>query len=284
MMLARLDHVKKQYRDFTLDCSMEIPEDCVTGLIGANGAGKSTTFKTILGLVKPDSGRIQIFGRDSEELDTEDRREIGTVLSDSFFSGYLTARQIADFIGEFYPGFQKQAFEKQCTRFQVPMDKKVREFSTGMKAKLKVLTAMSYGARFLILDEPTVGLDVMARESVLDLFREYMEVPGRGILISSHISSDLEQFCDEIYMIHDGKIILQEETDAILGNYGVIKAEASGFASLDKRHILRIRKESFGYSCLTDQRQFYQENYPELTVEKGTVDEVLTMMAKGEAL
>ena len=111
-----------------------------------------------------------------------------------------------------------------------------------------------------------------------------MVVPGRGILISSHISSDLEQFCDEIYMIHQGKIVMKEETDRILGNYGVLKLDDRSFASLDKKYLLRIRKEAFGYSCLTDQRQFYQENYPDLTVERGTVDQVLTMMTKGEAL
>lgn len=283
-MLAELHHVKKQYGDFSLDCTMEIPENFVTGLIGANGAGKSTTFKTILGLVKPDSGKIRLLGKDMEDIQAKDRQEIGTVLSDSFFSGYLSVKQIMGFMGDLYPGFQKQEFEKRCAHFQIPMNKKLKEFSTGMKAKLKVLTAISYGARLLILDEPTSGLDVMAREAVLDLLREYMEVPGRGILISSHISSDLEQFCDEIYMIHQGKIILQEETDAILGNYGVIKADARAFADMDKHHILRMKKESFGYSCLTDHRQFYQENYPSLAVEKGSVDEILMMMAKGETL
>ena len=124
----------------------------------------------------------------------------------------------------------------------------------------------------------------MSRETILDLLREYMEVPGRGILISSHISSDLEQFCDEIYMIHQGKIVMKEETDRILGNYGVLKTDERTFSSLDKRYLLRIRKEAFGYSCLTDQRQFYQENYPDITVERGTVDQVLTMMTRGEAL
>lgn len=151
-MLAELDHVKKQYGDFKLDCSIEIPEDCVTGLIGANGAGKSTTFKAILGLVKPDSGKIKVLGKDIGELGEKEKQQIGTVLSDSFFSGYLTVKQITGFLGDLYPDFEKQEFQDRCSRFQIPMDKKIKDFSTGMKAKLKVLTAMSYGARFLILD------------------------------------------------------------------------------------------------------------------------------------
>ena len=238
----------------------------------------------LLGLVRPDSGEIRIFGKNRKDLSENDRRELGTVLSDSFFSGYLTVAQMMSFMGDFYPEFQKKEFAQQCLRFQLPVDKKLKEFSTGMKAKLKILFAISVNARFLILDEPTAGLDVMSRETILDLLREYMEVPGRGILISSHISSDLEQFCDEIYMIHQGKIVMKEETDRILGNYGVLKTDERTFSSLDKRYLLRIRKEAFGYSCLTDQRQFYQENYPDITVERGTVDQVLTMMTRGEAL
>lgn len=151
-MLAELDQVKKQYKDFTLDCSMKIQEDCVTGLIGANGAGKSTTFKMLLGLVRPDSGEIRIFGKNRKDLSENDRREIGTVLSDSFFSGYLTVAQMMRFMGDFYPEFQKKEFAQQCLRFQLPVDKKLKEFSTGMKAKLKILFAISVNARFLILD------------------------------------------------------------------------------------------------------------------------------------
>ena len=277
-MLAELDQVKKQYKDFTLDCSMKIQEDCVTGLIGANGAGKSTTFKMLLGLVRPDSGEIRIFGKNRKDLSENDRREIGTVLSDSFFSGYLTVAQLMSFMGDFYPGFQKKEFEKQCLRFQLPVDKKLKEFSTGMKAKLKILFAISVNARFLILDEPTAGLDVMSRETILDLLREYMEVPGRGILISSHISSDLESLCDDFYMIHAGKIILHEDTDVLLSDYAVLKVSEEEYEKLDQQYLIKIRKEAYGYRCLTNQKQFYMENYPDVVIENGKIDDLVVMM------
>ena len=139
------------------------------------------------------------------------------------------------------------------------------------------------GLKFM--DEPTTGLDVMARESILNLFREYMEEDeNRSILISSHISSDLEGLCDDIYMIHNGKIVFHEETDVLLNEYGLLKADEDQYRKLDKEYILRARRESFGYSCLTDQRQYYQENYPEVVVERGTLDEVITMIVGGEKL
>ena len=166
----------------------------------------------------------------------------------------------------------------------MPMDKKIKDFSTGMKRKLQLLAAISYGADLLILDEPTSGMDVIARDEMLDLLREYMECGARSILISSHISSDLESLCDDLYMIDDGKIILHEETDELLANYGVLKVTKEQYGQLDRQYILRRRKENYGYSCLTAQKRFYQENYPEIEIEKGSIDEVLTMMIRGKAL
>ena len=143
---------------------------------------------------------------------------------------------------------------------------------------------MSIDARLLVLDEPTAGLDVIARDSILELLREYMETEGRSILISSHISSDLESLCDDIYMINKGRIVLHENTDVLLDEYGLIKADEKQYELLDKQHILKVKKEQYGYSCLTDERAFYAENYPQLAIERGSVDKVITMMIKGEVL
>ena len=145
--------------------------------------------------------------------------------------------------------------------------------------------AVTHGADFLLLDEPTTGLDVMAREGILNLLREYMEEDeNRSILISSHISTDLEGLCDDIYLIHEGQIILHEETDALLNEYGLIKADEGQYAKLDKEHILSVRRTPYGYDCLTDQRQYYRENYPDVVVENGSLDEVITMMTGGKRL
>ena len=151
-----------------------------------------------------------------------------------------------------------------------------------MKRKLQVLAALTHEARLLILDEPTAGLDVIARDELLDMLRAYMEQEGRAILVSSHISSDLEGLCDDIYMIDDGKIVFYEETDVLLDSYGILKVTPEQFGRLEREHILRHKKEEFGYSCLTAQRQFYQENYPDIAVEKGDIDELIMMMIRGE--
>ena len=154
-----------------------------------------------------------------------------------------------------------------------------------MKAKLKVLTAISHRAQLLILDEPTAGLDVVARDELLELLRAFMEQDeDRGILISSHISGDLETLCDDVYMIHQGKIILHEDTDVLLDDYAVLKVDEEQYRTIEKRYILRSRKESFGYSCLTNQKRFYSENYPKIAILKGSIDEVIMMMIRGETL
>ena len=153
-----------------------------------------------------------------------------------------------------------------------------------MKRKLQVLAAISHEARLLILDEPTAGLDVVARDELLGLLREYMEQEERSVLISSHISGDLEGFCDDVYMIDNGKIILHEETDVLLGDYALLKMTEEQYQKLDKKYILRRKKESFGVSCLTNQKRFYAENYPQITLEKGNIDELIMMMVRGERL
>lgn len=280
--MLRLNRVKKEYKGFQLDCTLEVQKGCVTGLIGKNGAGKSTTFKAILGLISTDGGSIEIFGRPVSEMGIQDREDIGVVMSDSGFSGYLMVCDLIPILKSMYRNFQEEEFRRQCEKFRIPMDKKIKEFSTGMKRKLQVLAAITHEAKLLILDEPTSGLDVVARDKLLDMLRAYMEQEGRAILISSHISGDLEGICDDIYMIDEGKIVLYEETDVLLDSYGILKVTQEQYEGLDQEHILRSKKEEFGYSCMTDQRQFYQENYPQITVEKGNIDELIMMMVRGE--
>lgn len=283
-MMIKLDQVKKNYQGFSLNCSLEVPEGSVTALIGLNGAGKSTTFKAILGLIFPDSGRIELLGKSVADMTEQEKEQIGVVLADSGFSGYLKVEDLISILKQFYPQFEESTFLEYCQKLELPLDKKIKELSTGMKAKLKVLVAMSHQAKLLILDEPTAGLDVLAREQILDLLREYM-IPGdRSILISSHISSDLEGLCDDLYLIHNGEILLHEEMDVLLSEYGILKVTKEQYETMDRTYLLKKKQEPYGYSLLTNQKQFYQENAPALTMEKGTVDELITMMIKGEAI
>ena len=282
--MLNIDHVVKSYKDFRLDVTMEVKPGCITGLVGRNGAGKSTTFKAALNLVRPESGSIQIFGTDSSRLTEKDHQNLGVVLSDSGFSEYLTIKDVHALLRRMYESYDEGYFLAQCERQGLPMSKKIKEFSTGMKAKLKVLVALSHDAKLLILDEPTLGLDVAMREELLGLLRTYMEGDEeRSILISSHIATDLESLCDDIYLINDGSIVLHEETDVLLSSYAVLKMDTSQYEKLDKKYILQTKKEAFGYSCLTNQKHFYVENYPQLVVEQGGIDDLILFMIGGEA-
>lgn len=233
-MLIKLENVQKHYKQFDLNCSLEVQSGCVTGLIGQNGSGKTTTFKAILGLLQTDGGTIEVFGKNPRELGKEEKKELGVVLTDSGFSDYLTVKDITTVMAAMYEKFDRKEFEEKCKKLQIPNNKKLKEFSTGMKAKLKVLVAMSHDARLLILDEPTAGLDVVARQEILDMLRTYMEDESRAILISSHISSDLEGLCDDFYMIDHGNVLLHEETDVLLSKYGVLKVTEKQYEDLDK--------------------------------------------------
>ena len=279
--MLKVKHLKKNYASFSLDCSLEVKPGYVTGLIGQNGAGKSTTFKAILGLIQCDGESIEIFGQSA--LNEEDKQLLGVVLSDSGFSGYLTISDIIPILENLYKRFDKSFFLRMVNQFELPKNKKIKEFSTGMKAKLKIIVAMSHQAQLLILDEPTAGLDVIARDELLDMMRDYMaEDDQRAILISSHISSDLETLCDDIYMIHNGQVIMHEDTDVLLSEYALLKVDDQQFEQLDKAYILKYKKESYGYSCLTHQKQYYRENYPNIVLENSHIDDVMTMMIRGE--
>ena len=280
--MLSIENFRKRYDDFELDCTMSVEPGQITGIVGANGSGKSTLFKAILGLVKGDSGRITLFGKEPQQLTREDKEKIGVAFTNAGFNEYLRIKDIVPVLSNVYPSFEKEKFLGSCKKLNLPLDKELKEFSTGMKAKLNVLIAVSHQAPFLILDEPTAGLDVTAREQVLDLLREYMtEVDGSSIAISSHISSDLEGLCDDIYLINQGQIHFHEQTDVLMEQYGILKVTPKQYETLDKEWILKEKEESYGYACLTNQKQYYMENWPQIAVEKGSVDQVMMIMAGG---
>lgn len=281
MMLEVRDLVKK-YPDFKLNCSFTVAEGQVVGFVGRNGVGKSTTFKALLDLIPIDSGVITIFGKAHNELSSRERMRLATTFPDSYFSEELTVRDIQKILRGFYQeAFDSEFFERSCEQLSLPTEQKIKEFSTGMKAKLKLLSALVHDADLLLLDEPTAGLDVIVRKELLDLLQDYLdEKKERSILISSHISSDLEQLCDRIILIDDGQIVLQEDTDVLLNEYGILKLSTEDWAAIDQRFILATKPRSYGLDCLTNQKAFYRENYPKAVIENGSLDEVLLLLAK----
>jgi ABC-2 type transport system ATP-binding protein len=283
--MIKIENLVKNYSGFSLNISLDLPKGQVSGLVGKNGAGKSTTIKSILGLIKPDGGSVKVFGKEASALSSRDKENIGVALSESGFSNYLTVGSIITILKNTYASFDEQLFRRLCQELGLPLDKQVKDFSTGMKAKLRVIVAITHKARLLIMDEPTSGLDVEARNEVLEILRNYLaENEECSILISSHISSDLENLCDDIYLINNGRIILHEDTDNLLDKYGVIKVDEDTFSTIDKAHLIAYRKEKFGYSLFTDEKQYYMENYPGVVIEKGSIDDLILIMAGGKVL
>lgn len=283
--MIHVENAVKRYGSFELDCSLDLPKGQVLGVIGRNGAGKTTLFKLILGLIKKDGGDIKVFDSDPLASDAGIKRRLGVAMAGTGFSGYLSVSDIAGVQKSLYPGFDKEGFLRKCRESGLSEKKQIRTFSSGMQAKLKILCALSHDADLLVLDEATAGLDVVARDEVLDMLRDYMaQKEDRSILISSHISGDLEGFCDNICLIDGGKIILREEADRITDEYGLIKADEEQYKELDKSRLLRVRKESYGICCLTYDREYYASKYPSLVIDRGGIDNVLTMFVRGEKI
>lgn len=281
--MLRVDNLVKNYGDFRLDISMEIPDGAVTGIVGKNGAGKTTAIKAVLGLIRPDGGHVTINGKEAVNLTGRDRELIGTALADSGFSSYLRVEDVICILRKMYPTFDESFFRKNCNAQALPYGKKIRELSTGMRAKLRVLAALSHKADLLVMDEPTAGLDVQARNDILDLIRQYLLINEKcSVLLTSHISSDLEGLCDDVYLIHDGRILLHEDTDTLLGSYAVLKVSDETYEKLDKRFLLSSRKEQYGYVCFTNEKQYYAENYPGIVIENGSIDDLILMLTGGK--
>mgnify|MGYP004474460495 CR=1 FL=1 len=283
--MIKLNHLQKNYASFKLDCTLEVKKGYVTGLIGRNGSGKTTTFKALLGLFKPDGGQATFLGKDAFSMTPQDRQNIGVVLSNSSFSKEFTVEEIASVLAQLYIRFDKDLYFSLIDQYSLPRKKKTKEFSTGMMAKLKLIIAMTHEAKALILDEPTASLDVIARDELLDMLRDYMDQDEeRAILISSHISTDLEQLCDDLYVINDGQVIFHEDTDTLLSDYATLKVSVEDYTNLDKTHLLCSEETSYGYTCLTNQKQYYLENYPAIVIENSSIDTVYSAIIKEASL
>ena len=261
---------------------MEIPDHKVVGIIGRNGSGKSTTIKAILGLVKPTSGSVRVFGREAKDLTPRDKERIGAALSESMFSSLLSVDDILAVLRAMYRDFDEAFFREMCGKLNLPLKKQLKEFSTGMKAKIRILAAISHKADLLILDEPTAGLDVEARNEIISFLKEYVGSHACTILISSHISTDLEGLCDEFYLFSDGKVLLHETGDNIGTRYGTVQIPFERFETINRDYISGYKKETFGYACITNNREYFETHHPEIKVNPASIDDFIVLIGGAE--
>ena len=278
-----LQNVSKAYKDFKLqNISFDVPQGCIVGLIGENGAGKTTTIKCILNITKAE-GNIKIFGKDSKENEKEIKEEIGVVLDDSFLSEYLTAKHINSIMKDVYKTWDENKYKNLLKQFQLPTNKLIKDFSSGMKMKLKIATAISHNPKLLILDEPTSGLDPVVRNEILDIFRNYIqEDETRSILLSTHITTDLEHISDYIVFIEKGKMVFHLPTDELLENYGIIKCSKEDFLRLDEKDYIKYKKEKYQYEVLTNNKNDIRKKYNITTIDKPSIEDIMLFYIKGE--
>ena len=278
-----LQNLSKRYKDFELkNISFNVPQGCIVGLIGENGAGKTTTIKSILNITKSE-GTIKIFGEDIRKNEKKIKEKIGVVLDDSFLSEYLTTKQINSIMKDIYSTWEENKYIKLLKQFNLPLNKIIKEFSSGMKMKLKIAVAISHNPQILILDEPTSGLDPVVRNEILDIFRKYIEEDEtRSILLSSHITTDLEHISDYIIFIENGNIVFNMPTPELLENYGVIKCSKDDFLKIDSKDYIRYNKGKYQYEVLTNDKNNIRKKYNIETIDKPSIEEIMLFYIKGE--
>lgn len=251
MNALELIDVTKEYKDFTLDhLSLTLPAGCIMGLIGENGAGKSTTIKLILGMIHKNEGTIRIYGKDAEEASTLVKEDIGVVMDDNGIPAALDGKKIDKVMKRIYKNWNSGYFMELLQKMSVPVNKKYGDFSRGMKMKMGVAIALSHDPKLLILDEATNGLDPVAKEEVLEMLFDFTREEDHSILISSHIVSDLEKLCDYIAFLHKGKLLLMEEKDKLFEEYGVMHISRDQMETLDPKAIIGKRVSSYGAEVL----------------------------------
>lgn len=273
-------NLSKKYDGFLLDnISFQIPYGSITGFVGENGAGKSTTIKSILGLLKRDGGEIQILNRTPDESNNSWKEEIGVVFDDCNYPGDLKIPDIHNMLKHIYRTWDEHKFMEYMQRFELPMNKRVKEFSKGMKMKLSIAAALSHNSRVLILDEATSGLDPVIRSEILDIFREFIEDESHAVFMSSHITSDIEKISDYIMLIHKGRLLFTENKDELIYNYGLVKCSQEQMKLIPEEIIVGIERGSFENRVLVKNKKALEGKG--LIIDRANIEDILVYIVKG---
>ncbi|NLN15584.1 MAG: ABC transporter ATP-binding protein [Tissierellia bacterium] len=281
--ILTIENLTKDYGEFILkEVSFQLPKGCIMGLVGENGAGKTTIIKLILNLIKKDGGSIQIFGLDNIENDPALKEGIGVVLGESNFHDNLKSTEVSKIMKNIYNKWDEALYFKYLNRFKLPADKKIKEFSKGMKIKLSIAAALSHKPQLLILDEPTSGLDPIVRNEILDIFLEFIQDEERAILFSSHITSDLDKIADYITFIHNGGLIFSQSKEEMLDYYGIIKCGTDQFQLIDKEDIVGYRRNSFGCEVLIRNKRENRLKYRDWVMDDANLEDIMLFHIRGE--
>lgn len=283
--ILELQQVSKTFSrsNFALDkISFSLPYGAIGGFVGENGAGKTTTIGCILNTIHKDSGTIKLFGREMQDADTDIREKIGVVYDGDNFPGFWTAKRLSQVMEGIYAQWDEGLFQKYLADFHLPPRQKIKDYSKGMTMKLAIAAALSHHPQLLILDEATSGLDPVMRDEMLDVFLEFVQEEDHSILLSSHITSDLEKIADYITFIHNGKLIMTVSKNDLVYNYAVMRCKESQFLALDPSDMIAFRKRDFQIDVLVSDGKKAQRKYKDVVVDHVSVDEIMLLLVKGE--
>ena len=279
--ILQVENLTKHYPDFTLDhVSFSVPKGTIMGLIGENGAGKSTTINAILDLIHKDDGTVTFWGQELSSA-KQLKEDIGVVFDGINFYETLTPAKVGKIARAAYSQWDNHLYQDYLKRFQLPLDKEFKQMSKGMKVKLCIAVALSHNPKLLILDEATSGLDPVMRDDILDVFLEFVQDENHSIMMSSHITTDLEKVADYITFIHQGKVIFNKKKDDLRYHYGIVRCQAATFDQIDKQEILAYRKEDYQWNVLVADKEKAKKKYKNAVVDDATIDDILLLYVKG---
>ncbi len=271
----------KRYGQFALeDVSFSVPRGTVVGLVGENGAGKSTTLNAALGLIHADAGSVELLG--GQVQDGALREQIGVVFDANAFPNALSPDRLNRIFRRIYRTWDEERYRSLLRAMELPADRKIGKLSKGMKMKLAIAVALSHGAKLLILDEATSGLDPIAREEILDMLLDFVQAEDHAVLLSSHITSDLEKIADFIVFLHAGRVIFEKPKDELRYRYGIVRCGAAQFAAIDEADRIAWRKQDYEWEVLVADREVARKKYPKAVVDPATIDEIMLLHIKGE--
>ena len=285
MNALEIKNISKTYKNFKLDdVSFVLPCGHIMGLIGENGAGKSTIINCILDIIEKDSGSISVLGQKNDKNNVSLKENIGVVLDASEVYDNYTVKQVENIMKDVYKQWNHEVYDYYIQKFALPLNKIIKDFSRGMKMKMAITIALSYQPKLLILDEATSGLDPIMRDEILDVFMEFVQDENHAILLSSHISSDLEKIADYITFIHEGKLILSTSKDELIYEYGLMKCRNDEFDKIEKEDIIRYRIKTYEVEILVKDREKMAKKYPNCIVDPTKLDDIMMLYVKGEQI
>jgi len=265
-MVLEIHNLCKNYDDFSLrNINMSLEKGTLTGFIGHNGAGKTTTIKSILNMIRPDDGKITILGMDSVTNDLEIKSKLGIVLDDGHFYEDLTLRKMKSLIAPMYPTWNDNSYQFYMKKFELPESKKIKDLSRGMRMKYALVFALSHGADLFILDEPTSGLDPLVRSELVEILKDIVFEENKTVLMSTHITSDLDKIADYLFFIFDGEIILQGQKDEIKDQHAIVKGDTAALLPDYENHFVGINKSAYGFEGLTHNKAALKKVLPDKT-------------------